>query len=202
ITTPFRADDVAPERLQANLRRWNATALKGYVVLGSTGEFPMLSEAERDQILIAAREAIPKEKAFIAGTGTNSTLHTIRQTKRAAELGADAEMGVAVKYLIGTMIEVPRAALIAGEIARTAEFFSFGTNDLTQLTFGYSRDDVAKFLPEYLQKGLLPNDPFSVLDQEGVGELIRIGIERGRRARPDLKVGICGEHGGEPASVE
>src|SRR5438445_250701 len=90
ITTPFRADDVAPERLQANLRRWNATALKGYVVLGSTGEFPMLSEAERDQILIAAREAIPKEKVFIAGTGTNSTLPTIRQTKRAAELGADA----------------------------------------------------------------------------------------------------------------
>ena len=98
ITTPFRADDVAPERLQANLRRWNATALKGYVVLGSTGEFPMLSEAERDQILIAAREAIPKEKAFIAGTGTNSTLHTIRQTKRAAELGADAAIVITPHY--------------------------------------------------------------------------------------------------------
>src|SRR5438128_8469057 len=98
ITTPFRADDVAPERLQANLRRWNATALKGYVVLGSTGEFPMLSEAERDQILIAAREAIPKEKAFIAGTGTNATLHTIKQTKRAAEIGADAAIVITPHY--------------------------------------------------------------------------------------------------------
>jgi pyruvate,orthophosphate dikinase len=100
------------------------------------------------------------------------------------------------------MIEVPRAALIADQIARDAEFFSFGTNDLTQLTFGYSRDDVAKFLPDYLQKGLLPHDPFAVLDREGVGEMIRIGIERGRRTKPDLKVGICGEHGGEPSSVE
>jgi pyruvate,orthophosphate dikinase len=111
-------------------------------------------------------------------------------------------MGVPVKYLIGTMIEVPRAALIADKLAQVAEFFSFGTNDLTQLTFGYSRDDVAKFLPEYLLKGLLPSDPFSVLDQEGVGELVKIGIERGRRTRPGLKVGICGEHGGEPSSVE
>ena len=105
-------------------------------------------------------------------------------------------MGVPVKYTVGTMIEVPRAALIADQIAQDAEFFSFGTNDLTQMTFGYSRDDVAKFLPDYLQKGLLPHDPFSVLDQEGVGELIKIGIERGRRTRPDLKIGICGEHGG------
>jgi pyruvate,orthophosphate dikinase len=100
------------------------------------------------------------------------------------------------------MIEVPRAALVAEEIAQDAEFFSFGTNDLTQLTYGYSRDDVGKFLPLYLEKELLPRDPFRVLDQQGVGELIRIGIERGRRTRPELKVGICGEHGGEPSSVE
>ena len=91
---------------------------------------------------------------------------------------------------------------IADQIAQHAEFFSFGTNDLTQMTFGYSRDDVAKFLPDYLQKNLLPADPFSVLDQEGVGELIKLGIERGRRTRGSLKVGICGEHGGEPTSVE
>src|SRR2546425_1175270 len=151
----------------------------------------------------AAAEGVTVEpEIMIPLTGTIGEMRlTYAQTKRVAD-GIIAEMGVAVKYLIGTMIEVPRAALIAGEIARTAEFFSFGTNDLTQLTFGYSRDDVAKFLPEYLQKGLLPNGPFSVLDQEGVGELIRIGIERGRRARPDLKIGICGEHGGEPASVE
>jgi len=126
---------------------------------------------------------------------------TYDNTKKVAD-AVLVEMGVPVKYSVGTMIEVPRAALIADKIAHDAEFFSFGTNDLTQMTFGYSRDDVAKFLPEYLQKGLLPHDPFSVLDQEGVGELVRIGIERGRRVRPDLKIGICGEHGGEPSSVE
>jgi pyruvate,orthophosphate dikinase len=126
---------------------------------------------------------------------------TFDQTTRIAD-GVIAETGVPVKYSIGTMIEVPRAALIADQIAQHAEFFSFGTNDLTQMTFGYSRDDVAKFLPDYLQKGLLPADPFSVLDQEGVGELVRIGIERGRHTRSELKVGICGEHGGEPSSVE
>lgn len=98
VTTPFRGEDVAVERLQANLRKWNATALAGYVVLGSTGEFPMLSEAERDRVLAAAREAIPRDKAFVAGTGTNSTLHTIRQTKRAAELGADAAIVITPHY--------------------------------------------------------------------------------------------------------
>ena len=135
-------------------------------------------------------------------TGTVGEMKlTYKQTKEVAD-GILAERGVPVKYMIGTMIEVPRAALIADKIAQDAEFFSFGTNDLTQLTFGYSRDDVAKFLPDYLQKGLLQHDPFSVLDQEGVGELVKIGIERGRRTRPDLKIGICGEHGGEPASVE
>jgi pyruvate,orthophosphate dikinase len=135
-------------------------------------------------------------------TGTVGEMRlTYEQTKRIAD-GVIAETGVAVKYTIGTMIEVPRAALIADEIAEQAEFFSFGTNDLTQMTFGYSRDDVARFLPDYLQKGLVPHDPFSVLDQQGVGELIKIGIERGRRTRPDLKIGICGEHGGEPSSVE
>ncbi|MCL6640608.1 MAG: pyruvate, phosphate dikinase, partial [Candidatus Rokubacteria bacterium] len=135
-------------------------------------------------------------------TGTVGEMRlTYENTKKVAD-GVLAEMGVPVRYTVGTMIEVPRAALIADQIAEYAEFFSFGTNDLTQLTYGYSRDDVAKFLPAYLQKGILPHDPFSVLDQEGVGELIRIGIERGRRTRPDLKVGICGEHGGEPSSVE
>jgi pyruvate, orthophosphate dikinase len=112
------------------------------------------------------------------------------------------EMGVKVGYSIGTMIEVPRAALIADKLAEHADFFSFGTNDLTQMTFGYSRDDIGKFLPFYLEKKLLPSDPFAVLDQEGVGELIEIGIGRGRKTRPKLKVGICGEHGGEPSSVE
>jgi pyruvate, orthophosphate dikinase len=107
-----------------------------------------------------------------------------------------------VDYLVGTMIELPRAALVADEIAKEAEFFSFGTNDLTQTTFGFSRDDVNKILPTYLAEGILKQDPFAIIDREGVGELVRIGIERGRKTRPKLEVGICGEHGGDPASVE
>jgi pyruvate,orthophosphate dikinase len=99
------------------------------------------------------------------------------------------------------MIELPRAALLAGEIARSAEFFSYGTNDLTQTTFGISRDDAASFLGPYTARGILASDPFVSIDREGVGELMRIGVERGRKARPKLKVGICGEHGGDPASV-
>ncbi|KAM6545303.1 hypothetical protein CsatB_026039 [Cannabis sativa] len=112
-----------------------------------------------------------------------------------------SEMGSSLSYKVGTMIEIPRAALVADEIAKEAEFFSFGTNDLTQMTFGYSRDDVGKFLPIYLSKGILQNDPFEVLDQRGVGQLIKMATEKGRAARPNLKVGICGEHGGEPSSV-
>jgi pyruvate,orthophosphate dikinase len=100
------------------------------------------------------------------------------------------------------MIEVPRAALTADKIAESAEFFSFGTNDLTQMTFGYSRDDAGKFLPIYLNKGILKNDPFQVLDQEGVGQLVEMGTNKGRNTNKNLKVGICGEHGGEPSSVE
>ncbi len=105
-------------------------------------------------------------------------------------------------HMVGTMIEIPRAALVADKIARSAEFFSFGTNDLTQMGFGFSRDDIGGFLPDYLDKKILPNDPFQTIDQEGIGELIKIGIERGRKTKKDLKVGICGEHGGDPASIE
>jgi pyruvate,orthophosphate dikinase len=113
-----------------------------------------------------------------------------------------AENNVKMKYLVGTMIELPRAALTADKIATEAEFFSFGTNDLTQTTFGFSRDDAGKFLPVYVNGSILKNDPFAVLDQDGVGELIKIGIEKGRSTRPDIKIGICGEHGGEPSSVK
>jgi len=112
------------------------------------------------------------------------------------------ERGTRIDYKVGTMIEVPRAALTAGEIAEIAEFFSFGTNDLTQMTFGYSRDDAGKFLPIYIKKGILKNDPFQVLDQQGVGQLVDMATKRGRDINPKLKVGICGEHGGEPSSVE
>jgi len=110
--------------------------------------------------------------------------------------------GISVDYLVGTMIEIPRAAITADKIAETAQFFSFGTNDLTQMTFGYSRDDISSFLPEYIEKKILPVDPFQSLDQEGVGFLIGHGVEKGRAANPNLKVGICGEHGGDPASIE
>jgi pyruvate,orthophosphate dikinase len=111
------------------------------------------------------------------------------------------ETGVTVPYIVGTMIELPRAALRAGEIAESAEFFSFGTNDLTQTTLGISRDDAASFLGIYTAKGLLPADPFVTIDTEGVGELVKIAAERGRKARPGLHLGICGEHGGDPASI-
>jgi pyruvate,orthophosphate dikinase len=111
------------------------------------------------------------------------------------------EKGAKLTYQVGTMIELPRAALKAGEIAESAEFFSFGTNDLTQTAFGISRDDAASFLGIYTARGILPSDPFISIDQDGVGELVQIGVERGRAVRKKLKVGICGEHGGDPASV-
>jgi pyruvate,orthophosphate dikinase len=112
-----------------------------------------------------------------------------------------AEKGVKIKYLVGTMIEVPRGAMTADQIAAEAQFFSFGTNDLTQMTFGFSRDDIGKFLRVYQDKKIIDKDPFATIDTEGVGAIVRIGVERGRKARPDLKVGICGEHGGDAASI-
>ena len=109
--------------------------------------------------------------------------------------------GVDVPIVVGTMIEIPRAVLIADKLANVAEFFSFGTNDLTQMTFGYSRDDAGTFLPEYVDKKILPKDPFESIDQDGVGQLVRLGTERGRSANKKLKVGVCGEHGGDPDSI-
>jgi pyruvate,orthophosphate dikinase len=113
-------------------------------------------------------------------------------------LGKD---GSGVAYLVGTMIEVPRGAVTADEIAREADFFSFGTNDLTQMGFGLSRDDAAKFLLHYIEHGLLDKDPFVSLDVSGVGQLVEIGVKKGRQARPKLKIGVCGEHGGDPSSI-
>ncbi|THD46301.1 MAG: pyruvate, phosphate dikinase, partial [Bradyrhizobium sp.] len=126
------------------------------------------------------------------------------QTKALIVAMAEAvaeETGVKVPYSIGTMIELPRAALRAGDIAESAEFFSFGTNDLTQTTLGVSRDDAASFLGAYTKRGILATDPFVTIDQEGVGELVRIAVERGRAARPSIKLGMCGEHSGDPASI-
>ena len=107
-----------------------------------------------------------------------------------------------MEYHIGTMIEIPRAALTADQIAKEAEFFSFGTNDLTQMTFGFSRDDAAKFLSDYYERKIYEQDPFAKLDQKGVGQLVKIAAEKGRATRPNIKLGICGEHGGDPSSVE
>jgi pyruvate,orthophosphate dikinase len=132
------------------------------------------------------------------------TLEELRRTRERIDATAHEvlqETGATVRYLVGTMIELPRAALTAAAIAESAEFFSFGTNDLTQTTFGISRDDAASFLSTYTARGILERDPFVSVDREGVGELMRIGVERGRKTRPKLKIGICGEHGGDPASV-
>jgi len=112
------------------------------------------------------------------------------------------ETGVKFDYLVGTMIELPRACLTADEIAEKAEFFSFGTNDLTQTTYGFSRDDIGGFLPDYLGNNILSHDPFQSLDQKGVGRLISMAVSKGRESREELKLGICGEHGGDPASIE
>ena len=113
-----------------------------------------------------------------------------------------AEAGVDLEYLVGTMIEIPRAALTADEIATEAQFFSFGTNDLTQMTFGFSRDDAGKFLDAYYEKKIYENDPFARLDQTGVGKLVELAVDLGKQTRPDIKLGICGEHGGDPSSIE
>jgi pyruvate,orthophosphate dikinase len=113
-----------------------------------------------------------------------------------------AKLGVKIPFMYGTMIEIPRAALTANRMAEVAEFFSFGTNDLTQMGFGFSRDDIGSFLPDYLGDKILPADPFQTIDQEGIGELIKMAIDRGRSTRQKLKVGICGEHGGDPDSVK
>ncbi|MBM4415679.1 MAG: pyruvate, phosphate dikinase [Chloroflexi bacterium] len=134
--------------------------------------------------------------------GLQDELRMVRASVVAVAESVIAEMGVSVEFTVGTMIELPRACVVADTIAEYADFFSFGTNDLTQTTFGLSRDDASRFLPAYVTQGLLPRDPFVELDREGVGGLIRIGIERGRSVRPGLKIGICGEHGGNPASVE
>lgn len=173
--------------------------------LGNT--YPEISEMQARAIIEAALNlksrgirAIPE--IMIPLTGTLEEMKLQEKIVRETVEAVFAERNDRMDYLVGTMIEIPRAALVADKIAQSAEFFSFGTNDLTQMTFGYSRDDAGKFLPVYLEKGILKHDPFQVLDTEGVGQLVDIAVERGRRTRPNLKVGICGEHGGEPSSVE
>ena len=165
--------------------------------------YPEIYEMQVRAILEAAAnvgsKAVPEIMIPLVGTVKEFTELKI-MTDRVAR-AVESETGKRVAYLVGTMIEIPRAALTAAEIAEHAEFFSFGTNDLTQMTYGYSRDDAGKFLGEYVEKGILENDPFQTLDQTGVGQLVELGTKNGRGARSDLKVGICGEHGGDPSSV-
>jgi len=144
----------------------------------------------------------PKPYVMVPLVGHVNEMRAVRERIDAIAARTMEEEGVKLDYKVGTMIEVPRAAITADEIAEVAEFFSFGTNDLTQMTFGYSRDDAGKFIREYLDRKILPDDPFQTIDRTGVGELMKMGKERGRKTRPDLSVGICGEHGGESRSVQ
>jgi pyruvate,orthophosphate dikinase len=169
--------------------------------------YPEITEMQVRAILEAACEVAKKgikvhPEIMIPLVGHVNELKSQEEVARRVAKEVFKEQGIEVEYLVGTMIELPRAAITADEVATVAEFFSFGTNDLTQTTFGLSRDDAGKFLPYYLQENILSRDPFQAVDREGVGQLMKWGVERGRSTRGDLKVGICGEHGGEPSSVE
>jgi pyruvate,orthophosphate dikinase len=169
--------------------------------------FPEIYEVQARAIfeaacdVAAASGAAPVPEVMIPLVATKRELEILRALVDRTAALVFAEKGVTLDYLVGTMIELPRAALMAGEIAEEAKFFSFGTNDLTQTTLGVSRDDAARFLGPYVEQGIYPRDPFVSLDIDGVGQLVRLAAERGRATRPDIKLGICGEHGGDPASI-
>ncbi len=173
--------------------------------LGNT--YPEITEMQSRAIIEAAldlkkRKIHAHPEIMIPLTGTLAEMKMQEKIVRETIATVFEERGDKIDFLVGTMIEIPRAALTADKIAESAEFFSFGTNDLTQMTFGYSRDDAGKFLPIYIEKGLLKDDPFQVLDQEGVGQLVEMAVKKGRKTRKKIKLGICGEHGGEPSSIE
>ena len=169
--------------------------------------YPEITRMQARAIIEAACELAKKGKKVVPEimvplVGIKKELQNQKDLIKKTAEEVMEKKGVKVEYLVGTMIELPRAAVIADEIAKEAEFFSFGTNDLTQTTFGFSRDDAGKFIGYYTENNILEKDPFQTLDQEGVGALVKMGVEKGRKTRPNLKVGICGEHGGDPASVE
>jgi len=168
--------------------------------------YPEITEMQARAIFEAACELRkegknPFPEVMIPLISSRQELHMQREIVERVAREAMKTYGVKVRYLIGTMIELPRACLVADEIAREAEFFSFGTNDLTQTCLGLSRDDAGKFLPGYVAHGVLPEDPFVSIDEQGVGALMRMGVEKGRKTRKKLEIGICGEHGGDPKSV-
>ncbi len=194
------------------MRRRTAELAEANPMLGHRGcrlgiSYPEIYEMQARAIfegaLAVAKDtgAAPVPEIMIPLVSTSKELEITRAQvdKVAAEVFREA--GREIEYSVGTMIELPRAAIIADRIAEDADFFSFGTNDLTQTTFGLSRDDAGKFLPLYVEKGILPKDPFVSLDIEGVGAMVRLAVEKGRRSKPAIKLGICGEHGGDPASI-
>ena len=173
--------------------------------LGNT--YPEITEMQTRAIIEAALNIKKKGidvhvEIMVPLVGTHRELRAQKAVIDAVAQEVFAEHNMIIDYAVGTMIEIPRAAVTANQIAEVADFFSFGTNNLTQMTFGYSRDDVAKFLPIYLEKGILKYDPFQIIDVNGVGQLVREAVFKGRSVKPQLKCGICGEHGGEPTSVE
>ncbi|MDH4052552.1 MAG: PEP-utilizing enzyme, partial [Rubrivivax sp.] len=168
--------------------------------------YPEITEMQARAIIeaalnVTARGFKVKAEIMVPLVGTVREFNAQAEVIRATAAKVFAERGVTLDYLLGTMIETPRAALVADSIGRQAEFFSFGTNDLTQMTMGFSRDDAGKFLPDYLKKGMYEHDPFRSIDQKGVGLLVEMGVQKGRSVRADIEVGVCGEHGGDPASV-
>ena len=169
--------------------------------------FPAIYRMQVEAIITAGALLVGKgldvsPEIMIPLTVDVEEMHRLREDLSLVASNVQERLGVKVHYKFGTMIETPRAALTAGEIAKESEFFSFGTNDLTQMVFGFSRDDAeGKFLRRYVDEGVLPNDPFASIDPQGVGALVKIGVDAGRRERPNLEIGICGEHGGDPASV-
>jgi pyruvate,orthophosphate dikinase len=194
------------------MRRRAAELEEANPMLGHRGcrlgvSYPEIYEMQARAIFEGALEVAketgkaPVPEIMIPLVGVRKELEITRAEvdKVAEEVFAAA--GQRIEYTVGTMIELPRAAIVADKIAEIADFFSFGTNDLTQTVFGLSRDDAGKFLPDYIEQGILPKDPFVSIDVEGVGEMIRLACERGRKTKPKLKLGICGEHGGDPASI-
>jgi pyruvate,orthophosphate dikinase len=165
--------------------------------------YEMQARAIFEAAVIVAEKSgeAPIPEVMIPLVATRRELELMKAVVDKAAQDVFADKGRTIEYLVGTMIELPRAALKAGEIAEAGEFFSFGTNDLTQTTLGVSRDDASRFLGAYVEQGIYARDPFVSLDVEGVGELVELAAERGRKTRPDIKLGICGEHGGDPASI-
>ena len=169
--------------------------------------YPEITEMQAQAIIEAAcdlkkKGIVVKPEIMVPLVGSVAELKNQTAIINRVAKETIAKSGVKIEYMVGTMIEVPRAALVADKIAEEAQFFSFGTNDLTQMTMGLSRDDAGKFLPTYVEMGIYKDDPFQSLDQEGVGQLIAMAVQKGRKTKKDLKLGICGEHGGDPSSIE